>query len=370
MKIGVPKEVKSQENRVGMTPSGVHDMVERGHEVLVEAGAGVGSRLSDAEYLAAGATLLGVDSVWADAELIVKVKEPVASEYPYLRAGQVVFTYLHLAADQPQVDALLASKTTSVAYETVQLANGALPLLAPMSEVAGRMSLLVGSHALLRHFGGDGVLVSGVLGVPPAKVVVLGAGVAGANAAQMAHGLRADVTVLDISLERLAQLDSEFNGQVKTLYSTAYSVRQAVADADIVIGSVLVPGARAPRLVTHQMLEEAKPGSVWVDISVDQGGCFEDSHPTTHAEPTFKAGNAVIYAVANMPGAVPVTSTYALTNSTLRYVQQIADKGWRQAMLDNPALAEGLSTHEGLLTCAPVAEAWGYSSVPVAAALA
>jgi len=353
-----------------MTPSGVHDLVVRGHEVLVETGAGDGSRLFNTDYKQAGATLVGVDDVWAGAELIVKVKEPIASEYHYLRPGQVVFTYLHLAADQPQVDALLASKTTSVAYETVQLDKGFLPLLAPMSEVAGRMSLLVGSHALLRHFGGDGTLISGVLGVPPAKVVVLGAGVAGANAAQMAHGLRADVTVLDVSLERLSQLDSEFNGQVKTLYSTAYSVRQAVVDADIVIGSVLVAGARAPRLVTHQMLEEAKPGSCWVDISVDQGGCFEDSHPTTHADPTYQVGNAIIYAVANMPGAVPVTSTYALTNSTLRYVTQIADKGWRQAMLDNPALAKGLSTHEGQLTCAPVAEAWGYPSVSVAEALA
>jgi len=352
-----------------MTPSGVHDLVVRGHKVLVESGAGDGSRLFNADYTQAGATLVGVDDVWAGAELIVKVKEPIASEYHYLRPGQVVFTYLHLAADQPQVDALLASKTTAVAYETVQLDKGFLPLLAPMSEVAGRMSLLVGSHALLRHFGGDGTLISGVLGVPPAKVVVLGAGVAGANAAQMAHGLRADVTVLDVSLERLSQLDSEFNGQVKTLYSTAYSVRQAVADADIVIGSVLVTGARAPQLVTHQMLEEAKPGSCWVDISVDQGGCFEDSHPTTHADPTYQVGNAIIYAVANMPGAVPVTSTYALTNSTLRYVTQMADKGWRQAMLDNPALAKGLSTHEGQLTCAPVAEFWGYPSVPVETAL-
>jgi len=313
--------------------------------------------------------MLSVDDVWAGADLVVKVKEPIASEYPYLRQDQVLFTYLHLAADKPQVDALLASKTTSIAYETVQLDGGGLPLLSPMSEVAGRMSLLVGSHALLRHFGGGGTLVSGVLGVAPAKVVVLGAGVTGSNAAQMAHGMRADVTVLDISLDRLAALDSQFNGQVKTLYSTEYSVRQAVADADMVIGAVLVAGARAPQLVTHQSLVDAKPGSIWVDIAVDQGGTFEDTRPTTHAEPTYQVGNAIIYAVANMPGAFPVTSTYALTNATLPFVAEMAQKGWREAMRQNPVLARGLSSCDGHLTSAPVGEAWGYPSVPIESAL-
>ncbi|MCL2803426.1 MAG: alanine dehydrogenase [Micrococcales bacterium] len=370
MKIGVPKEVKSQENRVGMTPSGVHHLVERGHEVLVQTGAGAGSRIADAEFLGAGAKLAGVDDVWADADLIVKVKEPIASEYHYLRPGQTVFTYLHLAADKPQTEALMSSGTTSIAYETVELDDGSLPLLSPMSEVAGRMSLIVGSHAMLRHFGGRGALVPGVPGVAPAKVVVLGAGVAGGNAAQMAHGLRADVTVLDVNLERLVQLDKEFDGHLKTLFSTGYSVRQAVADADIVIGSVLVTGGRAPCLVTHEMMLEAKAGSVWVDISVDQGGCFEDTHPTTHAEPTYQVGEAVVYAVGNMPGAVPISSTYALTNATLRYVTDLADRGWREAMVANPALARGLSTHGGALTCAPVGEFWGFDSTPVESVLA
>jgi len=369
MKIGVPKEIKSQENRVGITPSGVHHLAERGHQVLVETGAGIASGISDDDFRAAGATLLGVDDVWASAELLIKVKEPIESEYHYLREDQVVFTYLHLAADKPQTDALLASKTTSIAYETVQLNNGALPLLSPMSEVAGRMSVVVGAQTLLKHVGGAGLLISGVPGVEPAKVVVIGAGVAGSNAAQMAYGLRANVTVLDVNLARLAQLDSEFGGHITTLYSTAYSVQKAVAQADLVIGSVLIPGARAPKLVTHDMMLSAKPGSVWVDIAVDQGGCFEDTYPTTHANPTFNVGNAVVYAVANMPGAVPVTSTYALTNATLSYVTQIANKGWKQALRDNEALARGLATWEGQLTSAPVAQAWNYPSIPVSAAL-
>jgi len=369
MKIGVPKEIKSQENRVAITPSGVHHLAERGHEILVETGAGLGSGISDEAFRAAGATLLGVDDVWGGADLLLKVKEPIESEYRYLREDQVVFTYLHLAADKPQTDALLASKTTSIAYETVQLDNGALPLLSPMSEVAGRMSVVVGAQALLAHVGGAGLLISGVPGVEPANVVVIGAGVAGSNAAQMAYGLRAHVTVLDVNLARLAQLDSEFGGHITTLYSTAYSVRQAVAEADLVIGSVLIPGARAPKLVTHDMMVDSKPGSVWVDIAVDQGGCFEDTYPTTHADPTFKVGNAVVYAVANMPGAVPVTSTYALTNATLDYVTQIANKGWKQALRENDSLARGLSTWEGQLTSAPVAQAWNYPSIPVSAAL-
>ena len=370
MKIGVPKEIKSQENRVGITPAGVHHLAGRGHQVFVENGAGVGSGITDAEFVEAGATMLAVDDVWAQAEMIIKVKEPIESEYHYLREDQVVFTYLHLAADQPQTDALMKSKTTSIAYEVVQLDSGALPLLAPMSEVAGRMSTIVGANAQLKHFGGSGTLVAGVPGVAPAKVVILGAGVAGTNAAQMAHGLRADVTILDVNLARLAQLDVEFAGQVKTVFSTAYSVQKLVADADLVVGSVLIPGAKAPKLVTHDMMVAAKPGAVFVDIAIDQGGCFEDSHPTTHADPTFMVGESVLYAVANMPGAVPRTSTYALTNATLAYATQIADKGWLQACRDNKALARGLSTHAGELTSAPVAEAFGYSSVSIESALA
>jgi len=254
---------------------------------------------------------------------------------------------------------------TGIAYETVQLPNGALPLLSPMSEVAGRMSVMVGANALLKHNGGSGKLIGGVPGVPCGKVVVIGAGVAGSNAAQMAFGLRADVTVLDVNLARLVELESEFEGHIKTIYSTAYSVREAVADADLIIGSVLIPGAAAPKLVTHDMMINAKPGSVWVDIAVDQGGCFEDTHPTTHANPTYNVGPAVLYAVANMPGAVPFTSTYALTNATLSYATQLANKGWQQAMRDNPALAKGLNTFSGDLTNEPVAQALGYGSVPL-----
>jgi len=370
MKIGIPKEIKSQENRVGITPAGVHQLVGHGHEVFVEKAGGVGSGITDEEYIGAGAKMLAVDDVWADAEMIIKVKEPIESEYKYLREDQIVFTYLHLAADQPQTDALMKSKCVSIAYETVQPDSGGLPLLAPMSEVAGRMSVIVGSNCLLAHNGGSGTLVAGVPGVLPAKVVVLGAGVAGTNAAQMAHGLRADVSIVDINLARLAQLDSEFGGQVKTVFSTAYSVQALVAEADLVVGSVLIPGARAPKLVTHDMMMNAKPGAVFVDIAIDQGGCFEDSHPTTHAEPTFMVGKSVLYAVANMPGAVPRTSTYALTNATLGFATQIADKGWKKACQDNKALARGLSTVGGALTSAPVGEAWGYESVSIESVLA
>ncbi|MDR1213919.1 MAG: alanine dehydrogenase [Propionibacteriaceae bacterium] len=371
MRIGVPKEIKSQENRVAITPAGVHHLAGRGHEVYVEAGAGLGSGVSDEDYVGAGAILLqGAADVWATAELLIKVKEPIAAEYPYLRPDQIVFTYLHLAADKPQTDALLRSGATSIAYETVQTDGGALPLLSPMSEVAGRLSTIVGANALLKHFGGNGTLVGGTAGVAPAKVVVIGAGTAGQNAAQIAFGLRADVTVLDVNLARLAALDVEFGGHAKTLFSTAYSIEQAIADADIVIGSVLIPGARAPKLVTNAMVAKAKPGSVFVDIAVDQGGCFEDTHPTTHADPTYPVHQSIVYAVANMPGAVPVTSTYALTNATLAYATQIADKGWRKALTDNQALARGLSTHQGKLTSAPVAQAWGYDSISIDSALA
>jgi alanine dehydrogenase len=371
MKIGIPKEIKSQEYRVGITPSGVHHLTQRGHEVVIEANAGLGSGISDEDYKAVGAVILPTAAdVWGQAELLIKVKEPIAAEYPYLRADQVLFTYLHLAADRPQTDALLASGTTSIAYETVQTADGYLPLLAPMSEVAGRLATLVGSNSLMKPFGGNGTLITGVPSVAPAKVVVIGAGTAGQNAARVAWGLRANVTILDINLHLLAQLDSEFSGHVTTLYSTAHSIERAITDADLVIGSVLVPGARAPKLVTNAMMAKAKAGAVFVDIAVDQGGCFEDTHPTTHDNPTFPVHHAILYAVANMPGAVPVTSTYALTNATLSYVTQIADKGWRTALRQNAALAKGLSTYQGQLTNQPVADAWGLNAVTVESVLA
>ncbi|MDR1710344.1 MAG: alanine dehydrogenase [Propionibacteriaceae bacterium] len=371
MRIGIPTEIKSQENRVAITPAGVHHLAQAGHEVLVQEGAGLGSGISDADYTGAGARIIKqAADVWGDAELLIKVKEPIAAEYPYLREDQVVFTYLHLAADKEQTDALLESRTTSIAYETVQTASGALPLLSPMSEVAGRMSALVGANALMKHFGGKGIQVSGVPGTRPAKAVVIGAGVAGQNAAQMLYGMRADVTIFDVNLARLGQLDSEFGGHAKTLYSTQYAIARELADADIVIGSVLIPGARAPKLVTHDMMVGAQPGTVFVDIAVDQGGCFEDTHPTTHADPVFQVGQSILYAVANMPGALPVTSTYALTNATLAYATQIANKGWKRALRENPVLARGLATHAGHLTSAPVAEAWGYESVSVDYALA
>jgi alanine dehydrogenase len=366
MKIGVPTEIKSQENRVAITPAGVHQLSHRGHSVFVQSGAGVGSAISDEDFRAAGATVLETAAdVWSEAELLLKVKEPIASEYGYLRADQVLFTYLHLAADQPQTDALLASGTTAIAYETVQTDAGALPLLRPMSEVAGRLSVLAGTHALMKHAGGDGVLLPGVPGVTPGKVVVIGGGVAGLNAAQIAHGLRADVTIIDISPERLVALDSEFAGQVKTQMSTAYAIGAAIRDADLVIGSVLVPGARAPKLVTNEMVAGAKPGAVFVDIAVDQGGCFADTHATTHAAPTYPVHQAVFYAVANMPGAVPVTSTYALTNATLPYVTRLADLGWHEALLNDRTLARGLSTFQGMLTSEPVAQAWGHDFTAV-----
>ncbi|MDR1767943.1 MAG: alanine dehydrogenase [Propionibacteriaceae bacterium] len=366
MKIGVPTEIKSQENRVAITPAGVHHLAQAHHEIFVQAGAGLGSGISDADYVEAGATILEqAADVWGEAELLIKVKEPIASEYQYLRQDQVVFTYLHLAADKEQTDALLASKTTSIAYETVQTGSGALPLLSPMSEVAGRMSAIVGANALLKHFGGKGIQVSGVPGTRPAKAVVIGAGVAGQSAAQMLYGMRADVSIFDVNLARLAQLDSEFGGHAKTLYSTQYAIAKELEDADIVIGSVLIPGARAPKLVTHEMIVNALPGTVFVDIAVDQGGCFADTHPTTHADPVFAVGESILYAVANMPGALPMTSTYALTNATLGYATEIANKGWKQALRDNKPLSRGLSTFDGQLTSKPVADAWGYQSISI-----
>ncbi|MDO5082745.1 alanine dehydrogenase [Arachnia propionica] len=366
MRISVPKEIKPQEHRVAMTPAGVHQLTGRGHQVLIEQGAGLGSGITDEQYRDAGATIVpDAAEVWGQAELLVKVKEPIAAEYPHLRDDLVLFTYLHLAADEPQTKALLDSGTVSIAYETVQTDSGALPLLRPMSQVAGRLSALAGTQALHKHNGGMGLLVPGVPGVNPAKVVVLGGGTAGRNAALVAHGLRADVTILDINALTLDAIDAEFKGQIKTVMSTPYAIEQAVREADLVIGAVLVPGARAPELVSNELVSRAKPGSAFVDIAVDQGGCFADTRPTTHQDPTYAVHDSVFYAVANMPGAVPVTSTYALTNVTLPYVTQIADAGWQAALRDDPTLARGLSTAHGRLTNEPVASTWQLDHTPI-----
>jgi alanine dehydrogenase len=365
MRIGVPREVKNHEYRVGITPAGVHELVRAGHDVLVEQGAGVGSSFADADYKEAGAVIVdgahdgdAADEVWAAADLLVKVKEPVAPEYHRLRKDQVLFTYLHLAASRECTEALLASGTTAIAYETVRLPDGSLPLLAPMSEVAGRLAPQAGAGALMKASGGRGVLLGGVPGVRPGQVVVLGAGVAGQNAVAMAVGLGADVTVLDLDLAKLRRLDERYAGRVRTVVSNAHEVERACLDADLVVGAVLVPGARAPRLVSNDLVRRMKPGSVLVDIAIDQGGCFEDSRPTTHADPTYPVHGSVFYCVANMPGAVPHTSTLALTNVTLPYVLRLAG-GWRAAIAADPALAAGLSTHQGALTSAEVAQALG-----------
>ena len=360
MRIGVPREVKNQEYRVAMTPSGAHELVRDGHEVYVEQDAGVGSAITDADYVAAGAKILPApDDVWQVGDLILKVKEPVAEEYHRMRADQVLFTYLHLAASRECTDALLRSGITAIAYETVQLPDGSLPLLAPMSEVAGRMAPQVGAHHLQRDGGGRGVLMGGVSGVYAAKVVVIGAGVSGMNAAAIALGMQAEVLLLDKNIDKLRDADRIYQGHLQTVASNTYEIERAVLDADLVIGAVLVPGAKAPMLISNALVARMQPGSVLVDISIDQGGCFEDSRPTTHAEPTYMVHNSVFYCVANMPGAVPHTSTYALTNVTLPYAVALANKGWRQAMRDDHSLALGLNTYDGYLTNAPVAEAHG-----------
>ncbi|MFF4775558.1 alanine dehydrogenase [Microtetraspora fusca] len=370
MKIGVPAEVKNHEYRVAATPAGVHELIRHGHDVLVQRGAGLGSHITDEEYLAAGAKILDTaDAVWGDSEMILKVKEPVAEEYHRLREDQVLFTYLHLAASRPCTDALLAARTTAIAYETVQVGNG-LPLLAPMSEVAGRLAPQVGAYNLMRFNGGRGVLPAGVPGVSPAKVVVIGGGVSGLNAAQIAVGMGADVTVLDISIDRLRFIDAIYQGRLKTVVSSAYAIQRAVLDADLVIGAVLIPGAKAPTLVSNDLVSRMKPGSVLVDIAIDQGGCFEDSRPTTHAEPTFQVHQSVFYCVANMPGSVANTSTYALTNATLPYAVKLADLGWREALRGDAALQLGLNTHAGLITSEPVAVAHGLPLTRVAKLLA
>ena len=371
MKIAVPAEVKNNEFRVAITPSGVHELVLGGHEVFIQSGAGGGSAISDEEYSEAGATILdGAAATWAAGEMVMKVKEPIASEYGFLRPGLVLFTYLHLAADLALTKALLDSGVTAIAYETVQLQSRQLPLLAPMSEVAGRLSVLVGAQTLMRQNGGNGMLLGGVPGTRPAKVAVLGGGVAGTNAIAVAVGMGAEVTVLDTNINRLRELDHHYAGRLRTIASNSYELNRAVAEADLVIGSVLIPGAKAPKLVTNAMVAKMKPGSVLVDIAIDQGGCFEDSHPTTHAEPTFKVHNSVFYCVANMPGAVPHTSTYALTNATLAYAKAIAKNGWRAACQNDGALALGINTHDGKLVSEPVAVAHGIAHEPLAAVLA
>jgi alanine dehydrogenase len=360
MKVGVPKEVKNHEYRVAITPAGAHELVRAGHEVYIQHDAGIGSAIPDAEFVAAGAGILPTaDDVWQTADLILKVKEPVAEEYHRMRKDQVLFTYLHLAASRECTDALLASGITSIAYETVQLPDGSLPLLAPMSEVAGRMAPQVGAHHLQRDGGGRGVLMGGVSGVYAAKVVVLGAGVSGMSAAAIALGMQAEVLLVDKNITRLRQADAIYQGHCQTVASNAYEIERACIDADLVIGAVLVPGAKAPTLISNELVSRMKIGSVLVDISIDQGGCFEDSHPTTHADPTYRVHNSVFYCVANMPGAVPHTSTFALTNVTLPYALEVANRGWREALRRDPSFALGLNTHEGSVTCAPVAEAHG-----------
>jgi alanine dehydrogenase len=371
MRIGVPKEVKNHEYRVAITPAGVHELVGRGHDVSIERGAGIGSSISDGEFLAAGAKLLDTaDEVWAQAELLLKVKEPVAEEYHRLREDLTLFTYLHLAASEPCTRALVEAGTTAIAYETVQLPTGALPLLYPMSEVAGCLAPQVGAHALMRAQGGRGLLLGGVSGVKPANVVVLGAGVSGSNAVAMAVGLWAEVTVLDTNVDKLRAMDRRYNGRVKTVAANTYEIEKAALEADLVIGAVLIPGALAPRLISNELVSRMKPGSVLVDIAIDQGGCFEDSRPTTHAEPTYPVHSSIFYCVANMPGAVPNTSTYALTNVTLPYAVALADKGWQQALRDDAVLAPGLNTLGGRITNDAVAEAHGVKGLALVEALA
>ncbi|WP_017617204.1 alanine dehydrogenase [Nocardiopsis gilva] len=363
MRVGVPREIKNHEYRVAIPPAGVHELVTRGHEVVIERDAGLGSSIKNEEYTAAGARILDTaDDVWGEGELILKVKEPIAEEHHRMREGQTLFTYLHLAASRECTDALLERKVTGIAYETVQLPDGSLPLLAPMSEVAGRLAPQVGAATLQRPNGGRGVLMGGVPGVRPAKVTVIGAGVSGMNATQIAVGMGADVTLLDLNVAKLRHADDLYQGRVKTVSSNSLELEQAVLESDMVIGAVLIPGAKAPKLISNELVSRMKPGAVLVDIAIDQGGCFADSRPTTHADPTFAVHDAVFYCVANMPGAVPNTSTYALTKDTLRYTVALAGKGWKQALNDDPALALGLNTFDGDLTNDAVAEAHGLKS--------
>ena len=370
MKVGVPREVKNHEYRVAITPIGVHELTAHGHEVYVQQDAGEGSSIHDEEYVAAGAQIIAdADDVWGTADMVLKVKEPVAEEYHRMREGQTLFTYLHLAADKPLTEELIKRKVTGIAYETVQLPSGGLPLLYPMSEVAGCLAPQVGAHSLLKAQGGRGVLMGGVGGVANAKVVIIGAGVSGQNAANIALGMGADVTLLDTDLDKLRLSFWRYNNRVHGLASSKLALEQQVREADMVIGAVLIPGAKAPKLVSNELVSQMKPGSVLVDIAVDQGGCFEDTRPTTHADPTFTVHSSTFYCVANMPGAVPNTSTYALTNATMPYAVALANKGWQQACRDDQSLAHGLNTHAGQLANGPVGEAVGIEAVSLDAVL-
>ncbi|CAN5477846.1 alanine dehydrogenase [soil metagenome] len=370
MRIGVPTEVKNHEYRVALAPAGVNELVQHGHEVLIQEGAGLGSSISDEEFVEAGASLRpDAEATWGEADMVMKVKEPIESEYGHLRGDLTLFTYLHLAASRPCTDALVNAGTTSIAYETVQLPDRSLPLLYPMSEVAGCLAPQAGSHSLMRAYGGRGLLMGGVSGVDPAKVVVIGGGVSGSHAATMALGLWADVTILDRDVDKLRALDRRWNGRIKTAASNAYVLEKHVLQADMVIGAVLIPGAKAPSLVSNDLVSRMKPGSVLVDIAIDQGGCFEDSKPTTHDDPIFTVHESVFYCVANMPGAVPRTSTFALTNVTLPYAVAIANKGWQQAMRDDAVLAPGLNTVGGRVTNAAVAQAHGMELLTLPEAL-
>lgn len=367
MIIGIPKEIKNNENRVAMTPAGVQEMTRRGHKVYVQATAGVNSGFTDDAYRAVGAEILPtIEEVYATAEMIVKVKEPIAPEYKLVRAGQLLFTYFHFASSEPLTRAMIDSGAVCCAYETVERADRSLPLLTPMSEVAGRMATQEGCYFLEKPRGGKGVLLGGVPGVKPARVFVIGAGVVGTAAARMAAGLGADVTICDISLPRLTYLTDVMPRNVKTLMSSEYNIREELRHADLVIGSVLIPGAKAPKIVTRDMLKLMEPGTVMVDVAIDQGGCFETSRPTTHEDPVYYVDGILHYCVANIPGAVPRTSTLALTNATLPYAIQLADKGWRRAAQENPELALGLNVVEGKVVYKPVAEAWGLNYEPLA----
>ena len=360
MKIGIPKEIKNNENRVGMTPAGVAELVRHGHEVFVQKTAGEGSGFADTDYVAAGATIHPkIEDVYAIAEMIVKVKEPIEPEYPLVRKGQLLFTYFHFACDKALTEAMIKSGSVCLAYETVQTAEGALPLLIPMSEVAGRMATINGAYFLQKTKGGKGKLICGVPGVKPIKVLVLGGGIVGQAAARVAAGMGANVIIADISLPKLRELSVSMPPNVDTLYSSSHNIKKELPDTDLVIGSVLIPGDKAPHLITRDMLKLMEPGSVLVDVAIDQGGCFETSHPTTHSEPVYEVDGIIHYAVANIPGAVPNTSTTALTNATLKYALALADKGWQQACRDDEALRKGLNIVEGKVTYKAVADVFG-----------
>ncbi|MBM6992645.1 MAG: alanine dehydrogenase [Prevotella sp.] len=366
MKIGIPKEIKQGENRVGMTPAGVHELINHGHQVYVQHTAGDGSGFADELYKSVGATLLpSIEDVYQTADMIIKVKEPIEAEYPLVRKGQLVFTYFHFASERELTEAMINRGAVCLAYETVQKPDHSLPLLIPMSEVAGRMAALNGAYYLQKTKGGKGKLIGGVPGVKPVRVLVLGGGTVGEAAARMAAGMGAEVTITDVSLPRLRELDIELSSSIHTLYSSEHNICEELPTTDIVIGSVLIPGAKAPHLVTREMLRLMEPGTVLVDVAIDQGGCFETSHPTTHEHPTYVVDGIVHYCVANIPGAIPNTSTTALTNATLRYALALADKGWRQACKDDPALYLGLNVVEGCVTFKGVADAWGMKYEPI-----